>query len=75
MNKVDVIRALRDEEYRSGLSEAERALLPDHPAGLVELSTEQISSVSGANPWATCIDPQLCSTVNVSCVPPGVWCP
>jgi len=38
MSNIDVIRAWKDEEYRLGLSEAERALLPAHPAGAVEIS-------------------------------------
>ena len=38
MSNNDVIRAWKDEEYRLGLSEAERALLPAHPAGAVEIS-------------------------------------
>ena len=32
-----IIRAWKDEDYRLSLSEAERAVLPGHPAGLVEL--------------------------------------
>jgi mersacidin/lichenicidin family type 2 lantibiotic len=34
----EIIRAWTDEEYRLSLSEEERALLPDNPAGLPELS-------------------------------------
>ena len=37
MSKVDVIRAWKDEEYRLSLTEQERAQLPAHPAGLIEL--------------------------------------
>jgi mersacidin/lichenicidin family type 2 lantibiotic len=32
-----IIRAWKDEDYRLSLSEAERAVLPGHPAGLVAL--------------------------------------
>jgi mersacidin/lichenicidin family type 2 lantibiotic len=38
MSHVNIIRAWKDEEYRSSLSDAERALLPDNPAGLIELT-------------------------------------
>jgi mersacidin/lichenicidin family type 2 lantibiotic len=47
MRYLDVIRAWKDEEYRLGLSEAERALLPAHPAGLVELTEEDMNPVAG----------------------------
>jgi mersacidin/lichenicidin family type 2 lantibiotic len=49
MPKVDIIRAWKDEEYRLGLSSEERALLPEHPAGLIELDDEQMKAVVGAH--------------------------
>ena len=48
MNKADVIRAWKDPFYRASLSAEQRALLPDHPAALVELDDEQLKSTSGA---------------------------
>lgn len=75
MRKTDIIRALRDEEYRSSLSETERAQLPSHPAGVVDLSDEQLTSLSGATLQSTCAHPAFCSTPAVSCVPPGTYCP
>jgi len=47
MAHLDIIRAWKDEEYRLGLSEAERALLPAHPAGLIELTDPQLDQVRG----------------------------
>ena len=44
MNKIDVIRAWRDPEYRATLSADE---LPAHPAGLVELSDEELERAAG----------------------------
>jgi mersacidin/lichenicidin family type 2 lantibiotic len=38
LNTIDIIRAWKDPEYRLSLSEAERALLPGHPAGFMELT-------------------------------------
>jgi mersacidin/lichenicidin family type 2 lantibiotic len=35
--RLNVIRAWRDEEYRSSLSDAERAHVPSSPAGAIEL--------------------------------------
>ena len=37
MSNIDIVRAWKDEEYRTGLSADELALIPDNPAGLVEL--------------------------------------
>jgi mersacidin/lichenicidin family type 2 lantibiotic len=47
MSKELIIRAWRDEEYLLSLNDAERALLPDHPAGLVELTDEELGFVVG----------------------------
>jgi len=44
MSNIDVIRAWKDEEYRMGLSDDERALLPDNPAGLVEFVDRQAAA-------------------------------
>ncbi|MBV9211981.1 MAG: mersacidin/lichenicidin family type 2 lantibiotic [Acidobacteria bacterium] len=47
MSKLDIIRAWKDAKYRRGLSDAERAALPEHPSGLIELSDEDLKSASG----------------------------
>jgi mersacidin/lichenicidin family type 2 lantibiotic len=47
MRHLDIIRAWKDEEYRLSLSEAERALLPAHPAGLITLTDAELDSVGG----------------------------
>lgn len=47
MNKnVDIVRAWKDPLYRAGLSPEEQALVPAHPAGLLELADEQIRGVA-----------------------------
>ena len=38
LSNEDIIRAWKDEEFRQGLSDAQRAQLPDHPAGAIEMS-------------------------------------
>ena len=35
--QVDIVRAWKDPEYRASLSDVERAQLPAHPSGLIEL--------------------------------------
>ncbi len=47
MRNMDIIRAWKDPEYRLSLSEAEKALLPDHPAGIVELTDAEMGVVAG----------------------------
>jgi mersacidin/lichenicidin family type 2 lantibiotic len=54
MSKVDVVRAWKDEEYRASLTEAERAQLPAHPAGLIELDDEEMKAVLGAGTASSC---------------------
>jgi mersacidin/lichenicidin family type 2 lantibiotic len=61
MSEVDVIRAWKDEEYRRSLTEAQRAALPAHPAGLVELTDGELANLLGraggnhTHPSNTCI--------------------
>lgn len=47
MSTVDIIRAWKDKNYRESLSEVERALLPDHPAGAIELPENVLVSIVG----------------------------
>lgn len=47
MSKLDVIRAWKDAEYRSSLTEDQRAMLPDSPAGGLDLSDLDLDSVAG----------------------------
>lgn len=52
MKTEDVIRAWKDAEFRAQLSEEERALLPQNPAGLVQLTDEALQDVVGG---ASCL--------------------
>lgn len=54
MTKEAIIRAWKDDEYRSSLSDAERSMLPDNPAGLVEISDRHLDHVDGAATGAVC---------------------
>ena len=47
MNKVDIVRAWKDPLYRATLSPEQLADLPAHPAGVVELSDDQIRGAAG----------------------------
>jgi mersacidin/lichenicidin family type 2 lantibiotic len=46
--KFDVVRAWKDESYRSSLSSEEQAMLPENPAGALELSDAELEAIHGA---------------------------
>ncbi len=58
MSKEMIIRAWKDASFRASLSDAQRAALPAHPAGFIELDDAQLEGVAGARPPYT---------VNASC--------
>jgi mersacidin/lichenicidin family type 2 lantibiotic len=48
MQEVDkIIRAWKDEDYRSSLSTDEQRALPENPAGLIELTEEDLKDAAG----------------------------
>jgi mersacidin/lichenicidin family type 2 lantibiotic len=63
MTSSEVIRAWKDPEYRSNLSESEISMLPENPAGQIELSGSQLRNKF------------LVTTFVDSCVRPPVQCP
>jgi mersacidin/lichenicidin family type 2 lantibiotic len=65
MSKINVIKAWKDPRYRSSLSAGEQALVPEHPAGAVELSDEDLGVVAGGMPprnetWVTVTNGHMC---------------
>ena len=47
MSTLDIVRAWKDEEYCESLSDTQRASLPQNPAGIVELTDEQLRAAGG----------------------------
>ena len=47
MSNNEIIRAWKDEDYFESLSQDQRLLLPENPAGVVELSDEEMEVVAG----------------------------
>ena len=47
MNLNHIIDAWRDEEYRESLDSETRALLPENPAGEIELTDAELADVDG----------------------------
>ncbi|HEU4390352.1 MAG TPA: mersacidin/lichenicidin family type 2 lantibiotic [Blastocatellia bacterium] len=68
MSHMNIVRAWKDEEYRSTLSDAERAQMPANPAGDLDLiaGNEHQLLVAGAGSfWCTCLSE--CPSINLSC--------
>src|SRR5262245_61245930 len=49
MNGVDIVRAWKDEAYRTSLTDAQRSTLPESPVGLVEVNAPELEGWAGAN--------------------------
>lgn len=47
--KLDIARAWKDEAYRQSLSSEELALLPENPAGELELNDAELEAVHGGH--------------------------
>jgi mersacidin/lichenicidin family type 2 lantibiotic len=45
MAYTDIIRVRKNKESRRGLSEKQPAVLPEHPAGLMELADAELDAV------------------------------
>jgi len=52
MNRVNVIRAWKDPIYRASLRTEELALVPRNPAGLVDVTDEELKEASGIAAFA-----------------------
>lgn len=65
MSNVDIIKAWKDENYRSNLSSNEQELLPENPAGTIELSDSEMESVDGGSIWTISLTISL--TLNTVC--------
>ncbi len=53
MTLRNVIRAWTDPVYRASLGEAERAQLPENPAGIIELTGTELEFVAGGGHTAS----------------------
>ena len=53
MSPNKIIRAWKDEDYRLSLTSEERGLLPENPAGIIELSEDELGSANGGTDEGT----------------------
>ncbi len=68
MSHQNIIRAWKNEEYRNSLSDAERAQLPENPAGLIELPDEELDAVAGGSVFSgSCGGPMCILTPRYGC--------
>jgi mersacidin/lichenicidin family type 2 lantibiotic len=74
MSNRNTIRAWKDEDFRLSLSEAERRLLPRHPAGLIEVSDEELRGVAGGNGTYFCSFGCSWLCVPTAACTPGPYC-
>jgi mersacidin/lichenicidin family type 2 lantibiotic len=61
---MEIIRAWKDPSYRSRLSVRELESIPSHPAGLVELSDDELRAVSGLTAAIANTTCQCCTDTN-----------
>ena len=54
MSKKNIVQAWKNPSYRNSLSEAERAALPENPAGSIQLSDAELGQVAGGAATALC---------------------
>jgi mersacidin/lichenicidin family type 2 lantibiotic len=70
MKKRQILEAWRNEEYYLSLSEEERARIPEHPSGLLDIEDEALRSIRGG-----CGTFQMCAGSTGLCTPcPPVEC-
>ena len=52
MTASEIVHSWKDEEYRLNYQSEEVPFIPGNPAGLIELTDEELLGVDGANPLA-----------------------
>ena len=52
MSKLDIVRAWKDEEYCESLNDTQRTLLPQNPAGVVELTDQEMLQAEGGTTFS-----------------------
>ena len=65
MSQLDIVRAWKDEEYRTGLSPDQQSILPPHPCGVLQLNDAALGSVAGGTDLTTNTWP-----ISPLCLPP-----
>ena len=78
MSIHEIIRAWKDADYLASLSAAQRAALPAHPAGGMELHDDELDAAAGGKPHnssqAVCTPLQVCRSQEVLSCPTRQGC-
>lgn len=53
MKKKQILEAWRNEEYYLSLSEEERARIPEHPSGILDMEDDVLRSITGGCGYET----------------------
>lgn len=61
MKRKDVIRAWRDGEFYSSLTDEQRASLPESPASVIDVSDEVLATISGGCSYGYCPTSAYCT--------------
>ncbi|HEU4511202.1 MAG TPA: mersacidin/lichenicidin family type 2 lantibiotic [Pyrinomonadaceae bacterium] len=69
MSKLDIIRAWKDEEYANSLTDVQRAMLPENPAGFVELTEQDLAQTAGGTLFTIDIMCSLMFSCITLCIP------
>ncbi len=61
MKRKDVIRAWRDGEFYSSLTDEQRAAMPESPASVIDLGDEVLANISGGCSYTGCPTSAYCT--------------
>lgn len=72
MSQLDIIRAWKDEDYANSLTDTQRLMLPQNPAGIIELTDQDLDEAAGGTTFLTFITfDNLCQSLMYSCITLG----
>ncbi len=83
MKSEEIVRSWKDETYWPGLSDKVQALLPENPAGAIELTDVELNELDGGSLIAVCISfapvcgtlITFCPSAITFCIPTLEFCP
>jgi len=81
MRTEEIVRGWKDGAHQLGLSDGERAFLPDNPAGVIELTDAELNGIHGGSMITVCSFMPCeslityCVTAITFCVPTWGFCP